>query len=133
MKSTIPAVTLGLFIGCVVAFYWPAPFIVRFSDKPSEYLDISKQEFIARFIDTFDAGNPYSEDSDQHDYAARFKEVKYEISIKNYYEKFEQAIKIIAPGICSINKIVVESKYENDDAKSREFIVLDVENCKSTL
>jgi hypothetical protein len=131
MKVKFIAVILGTFFATTTAIFWPIPFIGGIRDTPPKYLDKDKQEFIARFIHTFESGNPYTEDFDQESFEIKSNAKRYEDAQTKYYREFKLVLKAIAPNNCPIKKLVIDSKYQNDDARAREFIVFDIEKCKS--
>jgi hypothetical protein len=132
MKAKFVATIIGVFLGIIATIFWPRPFIASLRDKPPEYVDKNQQEFIARFIDTFEAGNPYTEDFDEESFEINDYKKRNEIPLNNYYREFQQVIKKITPNRCPTINVVVDSKNQSDEAKIREFIVFDIKNCISS-
>jgi hypothetical protein len=126
MNSKNIARIFGVCIG-IVLVNWGSGLLIPASWRTSlpKYSDPAKQEFVTTFIATFEAENPETEDWDRSNKSLPNSALK-----DKHYSNFDKLVKKIYPTGCPVRRIVVESKYMNEDAKNREFVSFDAENCK---
>ena len=125
-RSRFIAAVVGMVLAWPLMHWWPDPFVPRqhYFTAP-QFSDAEKKSFFATFIATFDAGNPDAEVLD------RETNTRTEISVlKKYYEDFNNKIKRIASTSCSKKTFSSPTRWQNEEAKDREFIVFDIETCQ---
>lgn len=114
----------GAFVAIIVLQYIPPPFISIYNAFDVQNMDDkNKQKFITAFKGTFQSENPFTEDLD-----SEVRPSKTELS--TYYNIFFEKTKLITP-YCQAKKVIIPSRWANAEAKDREFLIFNTDNCPS--